>query len=78
MVWHRAFGADVTTNQLFESARGALHISLGRSPRLLSQQEKGLKARSISSFETISSYVLFIGTRGRARTAGGPQKPRRD
>jgi hypothetical protein len=39
-------------NQACGSAKGAFHISLGRSPRILSQRAKGLKARSITGFGT--------------------------
>jgi hypothetical protein len=47
-------------NQVFGSAKGAFHISLGRSPRILSQQAKGLKACSISGFETALAAGAYL------------------
>jgi hypothetical protein len=47
---------------MFESAEGAFHTSLGRSPRILSPNEKGLKARSINGIEIAAAtgaYLLF-------------------
>ena len=39
---------------MFGSANGAFYISLGRNPRIPSQQVGGLKARSIGGYETVS------------------------
>ena len=55
-------------NPVFGSAKGAFHISLGRSPRILSQRAKGLKARSITGFETNSAAGTYMWAPGR-RTA---------
>jgi hypothetical protein len=41
LVWHRAFGAPVAAKQSCQSAKGAFHISLGRTPDCHRKKQKG-------------------------------------
>ena len=51
-----------------KSAKGAFHISLGRSPGIPLHQAKGLKARSIISFETASADGAYLPSKDEAQS----------